>query len=301
VSNEIVLSRRQLYMLPTRHGWGYGALLLVLLLAAVNYGNGLVYGLTFLLASVGVVSMLHTHRNLSGVRVTAGPCAAVFAGEPALFSICLANDSEVSRHGVALLHDRREVTRVDLAARETRCVSVPVATRRRGYLALPPVVVTTNYPLGILYTWSRKLALPARCLVYPAPAGDGTYPEAPADGAGEGQSRPGAGDDFIGQREYRAGDSLRHVNWKALARDQGWYTKEYGGGGASLVWLDWDLLAPLDSESRLSILCRQVLDAERHGASYGLRLPDTILAPGNGEQHRDRCLESLALFNGAGS
>lgn len=281
-------------MLPTRHGWRYALVLAVLMLAAINYGNGLVYGLTFLLAAVGVVSMLHTHRNVSGLRVFPGPCASVFAGETAQFSLCLANDLGAPRYGVALLQERRELTRLDLGVRETRCVPIPVPARRRGYLNMPPTVVTSGFPLGILYTWSRKLTFPARCLVYPAPASDGAPPDT-ADG-GEGQFRPGAGDDFIGQREYRLGDSMKHINWKAVARGQDWVTKEYGGGGLSRVWLDWELLAPLDTESRLSVLCRLVLDAERDGVSYGIRLPGTLIAPGNGERHRQHCLEALALF-----
>jgi uncharacterized protein (DUF58 family) len=298
---EIVLARRQLFMLPTRHGWLYALLLMVLLLAAINYGNGLVYGLAFLLASVGVVSMLHTHRNVSGLRVGAGHCPSVFAGEPALFSICLVNDSDLPRYGVAVEHERREVARLDLAARETHCLTLPVPTRKRGWLAIPDVVVTTRFPLGILYSWSRQLQLPARCLVYPAPAPEGYYPGAPAEAGGEGGARVGQGDDFVGQREYRAGDSLKHVNWKALAREQGWYTKEYGGGAASMVWFDWDLLAGLDTETRLSILCRQVLEAERGSLAYGLRLPGGVIAPGNGEAHEQRCLEALALFSGGTS
>jgi uncharacterized protein (DUF58 family) len=285
-------------MLPTRHGWLYALMLLVLLLAAINYGNGLVYGLAFLLAAVGVVSMLHTHRNVSGLRVSAGHCPAVFAGEPATFSICLLNDSDVPRYGVAVEHDRREVARLDLGARETRCLSLSIPARRRGWLALPAFVITTRYPLGILYSWSRHLTLPVRCLVYPAPAPEGYYPVAPAEAAGDGGARVGQGDDFVGQREYRVGDSLKHVNWKALARDQGWQTKEYGGGAAALAWFDWELLAGLDSETRLSILCRQVLEAERESLAYGLRLPGGVIAPGNGETHEQRCLEALALYSG---
>ena len=69
---DTVLGRRQLYMLPTRHGLLFALVLAVLLLAAINYGNGLAYALTFLLASVAVVSMLHTHRNLHRLRIAAG-------------------------------------------------------------------------------------------------------------------------------------------------------------------------------------------------------------------------------------
>ena len=47
-----MLERRSLYILPTREGLYFGAMLGVILIAATNYANGLAYALAFLLASV---------------------------------------------------------------------------------------------------------------------------------------------------------------------------------------------------------------------------------------------------------
>ena len=60
--------------------------------------------------------------------------------------------------------------------------------------------------------------------------------------------------------------------------------------------LDWEALPGLDTEERLSQMCRWVLDAEREGQLYGLRLPGVVLPPGRGADHRHRCLKALALF-----
>ena len=38
-----------------------------------------------------------------------------------------------------------------------------------------------------------------------------------------------------------------------------------------------------------------VLQADRLGLDYGLRLPGVEIAPNNGPVHRRRCLEALAL------
>ncbi|WP_458132265.1 hypothetical protein, partial [Staphylococcus hominis] len=37
---ELLLSQRRIYILPTRPGMGFGALLLVLLIGSINYGLG---------------------------------------------------------------------------------------------------------------------------------------------------------------------------------------------------------------------------------------------------------------------
>jgi uncharacterized protein (DUF58 family) len=296
---DVVLGRRQLYMLPSRHGWWFAGMLAVLGMAAINYSNSLVYALTFLLASVGVIAMLHTHRNLHRLRVTVAAPVPVFAGETAVFPLCLINDSTRQRLGIVVEQTKRERARADLPPGETRVIGVTVPATRRGWLAMPPFRVSTRFPLGILYSWSRTLTLPARLLVYPAPAANGSPETGAGDEAGAVPVRfVRGGDDFAGLREYQPADSPRHIHWKALARGQGWLTKEFGHDGSAVRWFDFDALAPRDVETRLSMLCRDVLDADRESVPYGLRLPGNVIQPSTGEAHRERCLEALALYGG---
>lgn len=293
---ETTLGRRQLYMLPTRYGLLFALVATVLLLASINYGNGLGYALTFLLVSVAVVSMLHTHRNLHRLRVAPGACVPVFAGETAQFEVVLTNDADKPRYGVVIEQNDAEVARADVPAHASTTVTLARRAARRGWLPLPPFRVATRFPLGLLYSWSRPLRLDQACLVYPAPAAPLPRRAAPVETARpEPGWRPG-GDDFLGARAYQPGDSPRHLDWKAFARTGMLTTKQFGGGYQALVWLDWDALPEFDTESRLSILARWALDAEAAGARYGLRLPGTVVAPDHGESHQHACLKALALF-----
>ncbi|MCG6975900.1 MAG: DUF58 domain-containing protein [Acidiferrobacterales bacterium] len=292
----VSLTNRTIYMLPTRHGFMFSLLLFVLLLAAINYENGLIYALTFWLASMAMISMLHTHRNLLNLKISAGPCAPVFAGETARFTLVLKNELAIPRQGLSVLVGKNEVGRIDLEAGEQGSVTLPASTLRRGYTDIPPIELSTNYPIGLLYTWSRKIKLNHQCLVYPKPA-----PSRPIIGGIDNEQKRelgtrAEGDDFVGVREYQFGDSPRHVDWKAAARGQGIQTKRFGGDARSIVWLDWDALEGIDTETRLSQLCRWVIDAEAEGMIYGLRLPGQQIKPASGEAHRHRCLEALALF-----
>lgn len=293
---EAILDRRRLYMLPTRQGMLFAMVLFVMLLAGINYENGLVYGLTFLLSGMAVVSMLYTHRNLLGLHITAGPCAPVFAGEPAVFQVCLDNPGAGARLEVAVEHAGAQAATVDIDADGQRLVGIEVPTRQRGWLAMPDVGVSTQFPVGLFYSWSRRVRIDHHCLVYPRPAG-----RQPLRTRGDEERKRDAGlrpegDDFIGVRDYQRGDSPRHVDWKAVARGQPLQTKRFGGDRRQSVWLDWEELDGLDTETRLSVLCRWVLDAETGGMLYGLRLPDNTIAPGGGPDHRHKCLEALALF-----
>jgi uncharacterized protein (DUF58 family) len=293
---EAMLRRRELYMLPNRHGLVFAIVLLVLLLTSINYENGLAYAFTFLMASVAVISMLYTHRNLFRLRIAAGSCDPVFTGENAQFSLSLTNDSNTPRFGVCLEQDGQVRSRMDIGPGETQRIQLPVLAKTRGYLNIPDVLVSTTYPLCILYSWSRRLLLGQRCLVYPRPASTRPLQPAAADGEFSALRSARTGDDFAGIREYRPGDSPRHIDWRAVARGQPWHVKQFGGSGHHTLMFDWDTLEGDLPETRLSVLCRWILDAERQGAHYGLRLPGNTIETGQGEAHQHRCLAALALF-----
>lgn len=296
LGRETRLTRRQLYMLPTANGWLFGGLLLVLLMAALNYSNALAYALTFLLAAIAIVSMLYTHRNLLGLRVAAGAPRPVFVGEPATFPVSLHNAHGPARWRVCVEHDKRALERIDLQPGEQRSVRVEVPASTRGYLSAPAVLLSTRFPLDFFYAWSRRVELDQRCLVYPRPSTTALLPPNAGPPGWHDVGGQREGDDFIGLREYRRGDSPRHVSWKAVARGRGVLSKQFGGGYRASLWLDFDSFAGLPTEERLSHLCRWVLQCEQARVYYGLRLPGVAIGPAGGEEHQHRCLAALALF-----
>ena len=290
-----VLDRRQLYMLPTRAGLLFALVLTAMLLAAVNYNNGLAYLFTFLLAGVAIVSMLITHRNLSGLRIALGPVDPVFAGERASFPVLLKNHTPRPRFAV-WVRAEREAHGVDLSPGATGTASVSVTARRRGHLACPPITISTAYPLGLLFTWSRTQHPAGRCLVYPAPGPSRPLPMQPHRARYQVPGPHPEGDDFAGLRGYREGDPPRHVHWKSAARGQPLRVKQFAGAGGGTVWLDWNTVPECDVETRLAQLCRFALDAEAAGIEYGLRLPGVEIPLGQGAEHLHHCLSALALW-----
>ena len=62
------------------------------------------------------------------------------------------------------------------------------------------------------------------------------------------------------------------------------------------LWLEWAACAGLAPEDRLSRLTAWTLAAHRAGADYGLRLPGVELPPADGDAHKRRSLEALALW-----
>ena len=283
---------RQIYILPTKVGVAYGGLLFATLLGALNYQNNLGLLLTFLMIGVSVVSMHHTWFNLLRLRVRAQPGAPVFCGQPALFRVLLEDTRQRPRPGIGIVGGGSAT----LAAGTQATLELTVPTRQRGPLALKEVTLETYYPLALFRAWCIA-QVDAEGLVYPAPA---PYAAAPPqrtsiDHNGQGDQGTGA-EDYVGPRSYALGDSLRRVDWKALARERGLIVKHFGGDCAARVWLDWAQLPPVDDETRIQLLCRQVLDAAEQNIVYGLRLPGQSIDRAQGDAHKHRCLAALARF-----
>jgi uncharacterized protein (DUF58 family) len=294
----IILTQRRVYVLPTRAGLAYAVALGVILLGAMNYNLSLGHGLVFMLAGLGIVAILHTFRNLVLISLRPGRCEPVFAGGTAQFSLVLDNRRPDARTSLRLSIGDLEPVEVDIEARGSKVAILGHPATRRGWLPLPRVTIETTWPLGLVRAWSY--AAPALdCLVYPAPAAKA--PPLPWSGdSARGTTRDGRGaDDFSGLRKHQVADAPRHVAWKAVARqhDGPLLTKLFAGASAQQVWLDWHALPEMaDSEQRLSILARWMLDADAAGLAWGLRLPGLQLAQDQGQEHLAAGLRALALY-----
>lgn len=297
-SGQAKIGGRRIYILPTAQGLGYGLLLLIMLTGSINYASNLGFLLTFMLAGLGLVAIIHTWRNLLAIELSAGRADPVFAGQHACFQLLLHNHRPAARPGVRIALRAGSSAVEDLPPAATSRVRLCLPTDRRGECLLPRLTLSTRYPLGLLRAWAY-VELNGSCLVYPQPG-----PSMPvADAADYDHSRQGdkgvGADDFAGLRPYRPGDAPRHVNWKALAREQGLQTKLFGGDRSERRWLDWSALNG-DTETRLSRLCRGVLDACDRQLEFGLRLPGLKIEPARGQNHRHLCLAALARFGRPG-
>src|ERR1700733_14381744 len=89
----VTLHRRRLYILPTRTGMAFGLLLLLMLIAGLNYANSLALLTTFLLAGLALVAMHACHRNLLGLKLAELCCPDSIEGAQAALRLRLVNDS----------------------------------------------------------------------------------------------------------------------------------------------------------------------------------------------------------------
>ena len=304
--------RQRIYILPTRVGYAYAGLLLLMLLGAINYSNSLGHLLCFLLASLGQVAMHHSHRNLRHLSVSVTPLSPVFCGQPAQFRLNINNDDNRDRYQLDVAikkansrsrwqflgsYDSLHLISAIEAENSSAC-TLDIPTHVRGMTALPPLKLSSHFPLGLFTCWS-VYSRDARVMVYPEPRGSRTLPLPPTGTlTGLNRERPGD-DDFSGLRNYRPGDTLHRIAWKAVARDDVMRSKQFASQEGSEVLLSWYELSDIDDiEARLSQLCQWVIESEQNGHRYGLVLPTERVAPDHGVSHQHHCLKMLALYHG---
>lgn len=293
--SSIRLHQGNIFILPTREGMYFTIVMLLMVIAGINYQNSLIFALAFMQVSLFMVSILHTFRNLSGVVIQGRSARPAFSGEDAEFTVVVSRHGKRTHEALMLSWDSEMMQGVDLIDEREVHVRLYVPTKQRGRFNPGRMLVQTSYPVGLFRAWSW-VDLDMSTIVYPRPVFAGDIPQSEATSReGESVKRDGA-DDFHGLRDYRDGDPLRHVAWKSYARTETLLTKEFAAFVDRRVWLDWNRFTGMDRENRLSRLCYWVLQVSRGTDDYGLRLPGVEVAPARGAEHRERLLRELALF-----
>ena len=295
--DPVQLRRGRIYILPTGLGVAFAVMVFAMLMGGMNYGNNLGLALTFLLVSLGLVAMHHCHGTLSGLSLRLVSAEPGFAGNPVQFRLLLDNPAVTARPGIYVTARLRTPgPLVDVPALGSAGAQLGIPSERRGRLSLSQFVVATRHPLGLFRAWA-VVHPDYSAIVWPLPAPRGLPPPSVETDTGGAQDRAQGDEDFAGLRRFQAGDSLRRIAWKAYARGQGLHTKQYAGTDVTSHIFDWHSLAGLDTEARLSQLCRWVLDAHERGEAFGLRLPGETIDPNIGTAHRQHCLNVLALYD----
>lgn len=302
-ADSCTLTQRNIYIVPTKGGWAFAGMLLLMLLGSVNYQLNLGYLLTFLLAGCALASMHMTHATLRGLTLRLRPPGPVFAGEAALLDIVITNPGGV-RHGIGLaFHDRSRFGRsrawLDVPAMGQQPAQLSMVPAARGWHGVPTLTAETRFPLGLFRAWTVWRPA-ARVLAYPRP--ESPAPPLPASRHTRGDApevQRHEGSELEGVRAWRRGDTLRQVLWKKVARNGELISRDTSTTVSRELWLDWHAAQPVSGglEGRLSRLAAWVQAADRSGTAYGMHLPGRDVSPAQGDLHRRELLEVLALWN----
>ena len=291
----VELASRRIYILPTAAGIGYSVMLMVMLVAGINYGNSVALFLTFLLAGFGLVTMHQCHRNLLRTSFVSVAAMPTFAQVDGILRVTLQNGASFIRYGIEIEPTDQDPTRGDIRARDQVQIDVKIDAPTRGVVRIDRLRISSTFPFGLFRAWSW-IHMPIEMIVYPRAHGARPMPSDSGFKSGTRSQGLSGSDEWLGLRPFRDGDSPRQVAWKAYARGAPLLVKEYSAMGADLRVFDFSKLEQLAVEARLEQLARWVVDAETRGERYALIVPPHRLEPDSGPEHRHRCLTALALY-----
>lgn len=276
---------------------------LVVLLAAINTGNNLIYLVLSTLSGVALINFGLARLSLRNLMVETHFPDELFAGEESVVDFFVAKGRSISPAqsiGLAVRAGGEPETHlpyIDYLAQGDRTrIQGLVRWRHRGVYPLIGVDVVCNYPFGLmssrrLYRQNRQLAVFPEILSLDELLKTGAEGLYAADSVFRGQ-----GGGLLNIRPFLPGDDRRHMHWKASAKEDRLMVKEFAREEGRTIWVHFNPLrhGEKHKDERELFECGASVAASLayHGRSDGLRMifsaPGVRLVPGgNGAQVRN--------------
>ena len=275
-----------------RHTLAFAAVVIAMWYAAEAQSNGAAHLLALLSACLGGLSWLHARANIRNleVRLTGG---TAHGG-----TVTLQASRAAPSCGLEVYVDGTEKPAFIEIVTANHAVTVRLPPPKHSATGGVRIYLRSLYPLG-LFTAEAAVQTAWSYRAHPKPAGDLPLPKTTTGLHAQISNTTrslakGSDGDFAGLREWRAGDSLRRIDWRHTARGNALMVKEWSTDAADAVVLNWDQLTNTAAETRASQIARWIEQCERDGLLYELRLPQTVIPAGFGTAHRRRCLNALS-------
>ncbi|NOX42167.1 MAG: DUF58 domain-containing protein [Gammaproteobacteria bacterium] len=298
------------------------ALTAIVFLIAWNRGITLLYGMLAMLVAITVISFIAPYFMLRGVNAKQTAPEKLYEGDEFFVSVDVINQNKLSRYMIeiwdhfpgAAENEQNHMAFIPLLKKQFSS-NLKYTCDRRGLHTLGPITLKSDFPMGVNHVQRTLNDSTTTTLVYPRaflieffPYISGDYmPQVGVNAV----ALAGGSDVFFGVREYRHGDSPRHIHWPSSARHNELIVKEYEYITATEVTLLLDLHKEADhGEGKHSTLeysvkiaasiARHALDQGHHVRLLGYGKACVHVSVSSGELHYQTILEALARVQADG-
>jgi len=263
----------------TREGWMYFVAVIVVVFAAVNTANNLLYMVLSALLAVLVLAGLLSALNFRCIATSVRIPSRCYAGEPFPLTIRVENEKRLfptfsvffepakdcpfrfSTFYLSLIRGQQQVSQTGQAM-----------LARRGRYTLRMLKGSSRYPFGFLLKY-RNYRADADCICYPELLPKEQLNIGSIDLRGSQQTfERGLGHDLYMIRDYLPSDSARHVHWKASAKTATLKTREYAAEQSRRFVVVLDRFGTPDDAPRFESLVSQAASLAFHMINDGIDL-----------------------------
>ncbi len=285
------LNRKNIFIVPTKAGFGLLLSVALILFAAINYQNNSLFLLGFTVLSIFLLSILATFENLNGLTLYKGEKNLVEQGQAVTMVLSLSQKKDRLSQALSIFCGEHQGD-IAQVSHDSSHYSFNVQTEKRGVYKCPLIKIESRYPFGLIRAWSwADLCLEA--VVYPKPYHAEMAAAEVFDNTS--QQKRIESDDVDNIRSWQQGESPKRILWSAYAKSDELLAFEHQQFNYNPVWLDWNSVQG-DTETRLAVLSYWILfNGQRH-SHFGLRLPNQQFDIAIGKVAVNQALTALALY-----
>jgi len=288
-------------MKSTREGRRFLLATALIAVAAVNTGNNLIYLVLALMLSFLLLAFLIPKLNLARLDLSISVEGQVFAGEAAYARVRVLNKKKrlpaYSVH-VTSPDSQQDIVFHQLEAGGSSERLMKMLFGRRGHYRQLSATIESSFPF-ILFYQRKRFDVAADIMVHPAYYDlEAAESLTQASGAAGKIRMSAAGDDILHIREFRYGDDLKRIHWKASAKMSSLMIREYAEheNARTTILLDNSSPgAPGDFEKAVSITSELARRSISDGNLVRVLTCSTVVPYGAGHEHLLRVLDMLAL------
>ena len=295
----------------TREGAGFIFLALAVGVGAINTGNNLLYLILAMCCSFIALSGILSELTLRDIGIEAEAPKTLYAEDIFPLKLSIANlKQKIPSYSINItcpqttnsrlkINDQIHIYHIPGGGKVNK--SLMITPLKRGYLSIDNCKLITSFPFGF-FVKSKTINIHANAIVFP-PIRNISIPK-PSDSSPEGQGEvKQIGDELSSIREYRQGDPVSAVYWKASAKSGALRVKEFSGGGHKSFTLYLNIIDDqtghfVDAE----VMEKRVIESAslayhliREGNEVKFKTHDFETDFGLSEKHLESIMQYLAL------
>lgn len=290
--------RHPIYIIPTVDGNKVMVLNLTLLIIGLVYANNYVLLFNFILFCLFLGSMVYTHFNIKGLSLISASLSPLYVNETANLNLTFSSSNSQGHYFIRaslkspLMEIASETQTFAVSHRENVTINIRVRGKARGEGFIESLYLETLFPFNFFrcFTFAR---VDLHYYVYPEKVNLNIHQSKPLESA------EGSDNDEHLLRDYRSGDPLKRIDWKKVAKNNEWYSRERQTASpqVKILGADEELLNQ-SREEVLKSICFALHGSHQENVMYGLRLGKGLfITPGNSPSHLIHCLEELAKYD----